>query len=122
MSQFALPLAWHPDARDGEFIVSSSNAQAVRTLEHWSSWPLMTALLVGPPGSGRTLLATVFARLSGGSVVDDAERGAEAELFHAWNRAQVERRPTLFVAAEIDRRADRLLEKRRWMMEQGRAA
>ena len=25
-------------------------------------------------------------------------------------------------AAEIDRRADRLLEKRRWMMEQGRAA
>ena len=24
-------------------------------------------------------------------------------------------------AAEIDRRADRLLEKRRWMMEQGRA-
>ena len=27
----------------------------------------------------------------------------------------------LTAAAEIDRRADRLLEKRRWMMEQGRA-
>lgn len=99
MSQFALPLAWAPDARDAEFIVSPSNAQAARTLEHWASWPVMTALLVGPPGSGRTLLAGVFARLSGGQVIDDAERHQEAELFHAWNRAQVERRPTVFVAA-----------------------
>ena len=46
-----------------------------------------------------TLLAGVFARLSGGQVIDDADRHQEAELFHAWNRAQVERRPTVFVAA-----------------------
>ncbi|MGJ3626479.1 hypothetical protein AB5I41_05515 [Sphingomonas sp. MMS24-JH45] len=60
---------------------------------------MKTALLVGPPGSGRTLLAGIFARLSGGQVIDDAERHAEADLFHAWNRAQVERRPTVIVAA-----------------------
>ncbi len=99
MTQIALPLAWPPDARDGEFIVSPSNAQAARTLEHWASWPVMTALLVGPPGSGRSLLARVFGELSGGHVIDDAERHAEADLFHAWNRAQQERRPTVMVAA-----------------------
>lgn len=96
MRQIALPLHW-PDA-SGSFLVTPSNAQAAHLLDHWGTWPVMTALLTGPRRSGRSLLARLFAAKSGGSVVDGAEGMAEAELFHAWNRAQAERRPLLIVA------------------------
>lgn len=99
MSQFSLPLAWPADARDAEFLVSSSNAAAVRLLDRWASWPVRAALLVGPPRSGRTLLANIFAAQSGGSVIDDAHLRPEEALFHAWNRAQEGTRPLLLVAA-----------------------
>lgn len=98
MNQIALPLAWPADDRDAAFLVSPSNAQAARTLEHWAGWPVMAALLVGPSGSGRSTLARVFAARSGGSVIDDAERHEEAAIFHAWNRAQADRRPLVIVA------------------------
>ena len=58
----------------------------------------MTALLVGPRKSGRSLLARVFASRSGGTFIDDADRRPEKDLFHAWNAAQADRRPQLFVA------------------------
>lgn len=98
MSQLGLPLAWPADPRDDEFLVSDANARAVHGLEHWGAWPVMTGLLVGPRRSGRSLLARIFAAKSGGTVVDNADRIEEAALFHAWNRAQEERRPALFVA------------------------
>lgn len=95
--QIALPLAWAADARDGEFVVGPSNAAAVRMLDRWAAWPVRTALLAGPPRSGRSLLGRVFAARSHGSVIDDADRQPEEVLFHAWNRAQDERRPLLLV-------------------------
>ncbi len=98
MSQIALPLAWPADPRDDAFILSPSNAGAAHMLDHWGTWPVRTAVLVGPRKSGRSLLARIFAAKSGGSVIDDAERMDETELFHAWNRAQAERRPLLMVA------------------------
>lgn len=99
MTQFALPLAWPDDARDAEFLIGSSNADAVGTLDRWATWPVRAGLLVGPPGSGRSLLGRIFAARSGGEVIDDAERVREDELFHAWNRAQEGAHPLLFVAA-----------------------
>jgi len=54
--------------------------------------------LTGPRKSGRSLLARIFAAKSGGEIVDDAERYGEAALFHAWNRAQTDRRPLVIVA------------------------
>ncbi|MBB4154066.1 hypothetical protein GGQ80_001976 [Sphingomonas jinjuensis] len=98
MSQIALPLGWPADPRDDGFLVTPSNARAAHGLEHWGAWPVMTALLTGPRKSGRSLLARIFAAKSGGSVVDDAERHDEAELFHAWNDAQAQRRPLVIVA------------------------
>ena len=98
MSQFALPFEWPADPRDDEFLISDSNAKAVHSLEHWGAWPVMAALLTGPRKSGRSLLARIFAAKSGGTIIDDAERQAEAALFHAWNRAQSERHPLLIVA------------------------
>jgi len=98
MTQFDLPLERPADPRDTEFLVSESNARAIQQLEHWGSWPVMAALLVGPRKSGRTLLARIFAAKTGGQMIDDAERVKEADIFHAWNRAQAEHRPLLIVA------------------------
>ncbi len=98
MSQFALPLDWPADPRDDEFLISESNARAVHQLEHWSTWPVMAVLLVGPRKSGRSLLARIFAAKSGGQIIDDAERQPETTIFHAWNHAQEVRRPLVVVA------------------------
>ena len=100
MNQIALPLGW-PAEQQGEFLVVESNARAVRLLEHWATWPVRTAVLAGPPKSGRSLLGRIFAARSGGSVIDDAGTVAEEELFHAWNRAQEERRPLLLIASAL---------------------
>lgn len=97
MSQLRLPLGL-PDACETEFLVGESNARAVHQLEHWATWPVMSALLTGPRKSGRSLLARVFAAKSGGRIFDDADRAREADVFHAWNQAQQERRPLLIVA------------------------
>ncbi|MBB5714664.1 HdaA/DnaA family protein [Sphingomonas aerophila] len=98
MSQIALPLAWPAVPRDDAFLVSPSNARAVHLLDHWGTWSVRAALLVGPRKSGRSLLARIFAAKSGGTIIDEAEQVPEAELFHAWNRAQAERMPLLMIA------------------------
>ncbi|MGN6375105.1 MAG: HdaA/DnaA family protein [Sphingomonas sp.] len=98
MTQFALPFEWPADPCDDEFLVSDSNTRAVHALEHWGTWPVMAALLVGPRKSGRSLLARIFAAKSGGTIIDDADRQPEATIFHAWNRAQADRHPLLIVA------------------------
>ncbi len=100
MTQLDLPLARPADPRDTEFLVSDSNARVIQQLEHWGSWPVMAALLVGPRKSGRTLLARIFAAKTGGQMIDDAERVKETDIFHAWNRAQAERHPLIIVADE----------------------
>lgn len=98
MSQIALPLGWPADPRDDAFLITPSNARAAHTLEHWATWPVMTAILTGPRKSGRSLLARIFAAKSGGTILDDAERVPEAQLFHAWNRAQESHKPLVIVA------------------------
>lgn len=97
MSQLRLPLGL-PEASETDFLVSDSNARAVQQLEHWATWPVMAALLIGPRKSGRSLLARIFAAKTGAAIIDDAERADEAAIFHAWNRAQGEHRPLLIVA------------------------
>ncbi len=96
--QFDLPLPKPVSARPEHFLVGPSNARAVHAIEHWGSWPVMTALLVGPRKSGRSMLARLFVGESGGTMIDEADRGSETELFHAWNRAQADHRPLLMVA------------------------
>ncbi|WP_354292306.1 DnaA/Hda family protein [Sphingomonas sp. PvP055] len=94
----ALPLDWPADPRDDEFLIGPSNARAVQQLEHWSTWPVMAVVVTGPRKSGRSLIARIFAAKTGGGLIDDAERQNEAVIFHAWNRAQEERRPVVVVA------------------------
>lgn len=98
MTQLRLPLGLESDADEAGFIVTESNARAVHLLEHWSAWPVMAAMLVGPSRSGRSRLGRIFAARTGGMVIDDAESADEAEIFHAWNAAQRDRKPLLIIA------------------------
>lgn len=98
MNQMALPLGWPADERQEDFIVTDSNARAVRHLEHWGTWPVMATILTGPRKSGRSLLGRLFAHKSGGRLIDDADLRPEDDIFHAWNAAQQSHKPLLIVA------------------------
>jgi chromosomal replication initiation ATPase DnaA len=97
--QLALPLEWGPDERGESFLVGSSNARVVERLERWRDWAVPVGLLTGPAGSGRSLLARIFALRQDADVIDDAEGQAEVAVFHAWNRARESERPLLIVAS-----------------------
>ena len=97
--QMVLPLRWRAAQGQKDFFVSAANAEAVRFLDGWSTWPIPAALLIGPPGSGKSHLAAIFARRANARLWDDADRAADEEaLFHAWNSAMEERRPLLLTA------------------------
>nr|WP_218845278.1 ATPase [Novosphingobium marinum] len=69
-------------------VVGNSNAAVLDALEHAASWPFGTAIVAGPPRSGKSLLARWFEQSGKGDAIDDADSMDEAELFHRWNRAQ----------------------------------
>lgn len=97
--QIALPLDWSAGgANDGPLIVGTSNADAVRYLRHVATWPVRTAVLTGPRGSGRSLMGRLFAHESGGRVIDGHASVSEEEIFHAWNAAQASGTPLLIIA------------------------
>ena len=86
--QSPLPLAYAPRLGAGVFHVSDSNRAAVEWLADPARWPMPRALLVGPPQSGKTHLAALFAAGHNGRVIDDADLAHDGEaLFHAWNAA-----------------------------------
>ncbi len=97
--QIALPLDWSAGAsNDGPLIVGTSNADAVRYLRHVSTWPVRTAVLTGPRGSGRSLMGRLFVRETGGRVIDGPASVSEEAMFHAWNAAQASGAPLLIIA------------------------
>lgn len=72
---FDLPVR---EARGREnFFVSPSNAAALEAIEAWKGWPGGKMILVGPPGSGKTHLAHVWAALSGATLRDTARIAGE---------------------------------------------
>ena len=98
MPQIALPLDWPVADRDEDFLISEANRGAFEHLKRWSLWPVMASLVTGPRKSGRSLLGRLFVRKTGGRLFDNAEAHEEEALFHAWNEAQLSRRPLLIVA------------------------
>jgi len=98
-SQIVLPL---PPARDepAQIVVGSANIGAVEALSRPETWPYRTAVLTGPPRSGKSLLARYFVRSGKGGAVDDAQDLPENDLFHRWNRAQEAGEALLIIGGE----------------------
>jgi chromosomal replication initiation ATPase DnaA len=82
--------------------VGSANAAVLDAFAHAGGWPFRTAVLFGPPRSGKSLLARWFAARGRGEAVDDADSLPETELFHRWNRAQESGTPLLLVTGAGD--------------------
>ena len=101
MNQIALPFAWPAGEDERDFIVTAANRLDVRHLEHWSLWPVMESVLVGPRKSGRSLLGRIFAAKINATLIDNADAHDEEALFHAWNAAQASRVPLLLIAESM---------------------
>ena len=103
-----------------DFLVTGSNSAAVALIDHWPDWPAHAAMIVGPPGSGKSHLVEVWRQrskaarvqatevkvetapellLSGAAAIEDAapplnERG----LFHLLNLARQQGSSVLLTA------------------------
>jgi chromosomal replication initiation ATPase DnaA len=110
--QLALDLPVAPRFGSEDFLVSPSNEEAYARIEAWPDWPDRVLVLTGPPGSGKSHLAAIFAERAGALtvpvsavtagavpdlsradalVIEDADRPEgrdEAALFHLLNLAR----------------------------------
>lgn len=86
MQQIALPLDKLRTGGSDSVIITASNAAAFAALGNHPAWPGHCAILVGPPRSGKSLMARYFAG-QGGEVIDDADHLEDEALFHRWNAA-----------------------------------
>jgi chromosomal replication initiation ATPase DnaA len=68
-AQLALDLALRPALGRDAFLVSGSNAEALAAIEAPERWPSGRLALVGPPSSGKTHLAAVWAAMTGAAIV-----------------------------------------------------
>ena len=118
--QLALALD-HPEsfARE-DFFSGPGNAAAFALIDSWPDWPSRAVALIGPEGSGKTHLATIWAAAAGARVVSADKIGAfdvpgmlatgalviddagvtidERVLFHLMNLAREEQAFLLFTA------------------------
>lgn len=102
MGQIALPLAPGGAGIASRIVVGNANRAALEAMAAAHAWPFRTAVLLGPPRSGKSLIARWFADSGGGEAIDDADRIDETELFHRWNRAQESGRALLLVTNKPD--------------------
>jgi hypothetical protein len=100
MKQIALPLDTLRSGGPDSLIVTESNADVVAALGASEGWPGHCAILVGPPRSGKSLMARYFAG-RGGEAIDDAEALGDEALFHRWNAALSDDRAILFVSGKL---------------------
>lgn len=120
--QLALDLPGRVDFSADSFIHGDANREASTALERWRDWPAGAFALIGPPGSGKSHLAAIWAQQSGARitttqalsatldqlqpgealVVEDTDQGgSETALFHAFNRAAEGDLPALLMTAQV---------------------
>ncbi|MGO4525045.1 DnaA/Hda family protein [Microvirga sp. 2MCAF35] len=120
--QLAFDLPLDPRFGAEDFLVSPSNEKAYGLIESWPDWPDTILLLVGPRGSGKSHLASIWATnarawtidasgitqdkvphlvSNGALAIEDMDRGErdEAALFHLLNLAR-ERKASLLITCE----------------------
>jgi chromosomal replication initiation ATPase DnaA len=119
--QLPLELGHSPALGEADFLVSDGNRLAYAHILAYPHWHAPLTLLQGPPKSGKSHLARIFAdragahtpaadtledlARAGGSdplIIEDADRGGYAEpaLFHLLNQAMRDHRPMLLTARE----------------------
>lgn len=109
--QLALALPHAESLTRDNFMEGSANAQALALIDAWPDWPNRVMMLVGPEGSGKSHLASIWATeagarsvaahtltpatvpgelVTGALVVDDLNQGSfdERALFHLLNLAR----------------------------------
>jgi chromosomal replication initiation ATPase DnaA len=124
--QLAFELPHAESFRREDFLADPSNEAALTLVESWPNWPHRIAAIVGPPGSGKSHLAAIWAEQSGARITDAAalvrtevpralvtgalviedlapERADEQALFHLFNLAREE---DAFVLVTATRRLD----------------
>lgn len=75
-----LPLALPHEAAKGrdDLVVSERLDAAVSLIDRWPNWPSPVVILVGPAGSGKSHLATVWREMTGAVDICPDERGDAA--------------------------------------------
>jgi len=123
-SQLTFDLALPPPtyARE-DFVVAAGNREALAWLDRWPDWPAPALALSGPPGSGKTHLAHLWAArasavlvegsdlkaksvpdlvamaaASAAIVIEHAEHASERALFHLYNLMRERRGHLLLVS------------------------
>lgn len=99
MSQIALPLK-AGTAGPPRIVIGAGNSHVAEALARPQSWPFRTAVLTGPPRSGKSLFARWFSQSGKGASLDDAQTMPEDDVFHRWNRAQEDGTPLLIVGGQ----------------------
>jgi chromosomal replication initiation ATPase DnaA len=80
-----------------DFLVTASNSAAVALIDHWPDWPAHAAVIVGPPGSGKSHLVEVWRQRSQAMRVQAADIKVEAapEILHSGAAAIEDAAPPL---------------------------
>jgi len=121
--QLALALGHAESFAREDFLAGPGNAAALALIESWPDWPSRALALIGPEGSGKTHLATIWAAAAGARVVSADKIGAfdipgmlatgtlviedagvttdERALFHLLNLAREEQAYLLFTARVV---------------------
>lgn len=86
-AQIALPLVPREGMEAQRVVVGNANAHVIEALSDPARWPFHTAVLTGPPRSGKSLIGK-WAAGQGITVIDGADAMDETELFHRWNASQ----------------------------------
>jgi chromosomal replication initiation ATPase DnaA len=97
VSQIALPLTTRRADDPARIVVGNANRPAIDALADPAAWPYRTAILAGPPRSGKSLLARWAKGRHAIETIDDADAVDEVTLFHRCNAAQEGGRPLLLV-------------------------
>lgn len=72
-TQLPLPLPTRCSFSRADLIVAPANRQAVLFIDSWPDWPACIAALYGPPGCGKTHLASIWQERAGGQILAAAE-------------------------------------------------